>query len=670
MTAEEKAFARYVSSKIRQANINNNKFGLTAAEKNRFNKLYEKYGSEKNSGSSNKGMNSVGRPQRNKRKRPNVGVSNEQLIQAGVIAAPSKKAPPRKARKISNNASPAPVNQNANNNSKEGINISKIAGKANLFYANVVKNIKPYIQSRIWARRINKRARGLPVTNADSIPTKEMVYTALVTSLGMRYITTGRGGAAEDAPFLPKVAAIPVIPRSLWSTKSTSMRVDMVNRDMTNLWGALGKNTRNTIIVPTTPGVAEPALTRGAISNFYKPAFRQICTHDGEWLVNGFKVDKPRVQRVAAGVLQQMGLSPAQANQDSKSNIGPASKGTTAAESDMLKITILNYNDPIKSTIIFTIGEVKVGEGEAAGSKGKEMAQLRFTMYAIYYMFRQVHLDGNHPWASIKNLKIEAVFLAAGAENINNVKFTVQQVPTSVRLSASNTATMSVSKVNLDKFCAIFRLDKRRFGLAMTEVDRIFLNSMVGYMTAIRNNPNEPILLNTRLPAIEKLGARLSATLTPQNFKLAKLYTSRKSWGNNRNRSNYEARWLEKFAQRFARIGGTNVNIKTATNGLRGIQMPTTSQNTGGQSRAVGTGQGQISETMNNASSSFNKNAYLQSIAKSSNSNFGAVYGQFMRDHSNLKANLVAKLTNMRAKNKLAYIGLQNRAAVGGRRGR
>lgn len=581
--------------------------------------------------------------------------------------------PPPKARKTAARPSPAPVNANANANAnnKEGLNISKIAGKTNLMYRNVVKNINPYIQSRIWARLVNKRARGITITNADKVPTKEMVYTALVTSLGMRYITTGRGGAAEDAPFLPKVAAIPVIPRSLWSTSSTAMQTPSVNREMASLWGALGKSNRNSINVPRNAGMAEAPLTRGAISNFYKPAFRQICTHDGEWLVNGFKVDKPRVQRVAAGVLQRMGMQAAQANQVSKMNIGEGSKGTTAAESDMLKVTILNYGDPVKSTIIFTIGEVKVGEGEAAGSKGKEMAQLRFSMYAIYYMFRQVILNGQHPWASIKNIKIEAVFLAAGAENVNNAKFTVQQNPTVVRLTPTETTTMTVSKVNLDKFCAIFRLDKKRFGMAMTEVDRIFLASMIGYMKAIENNPNEPIPLNYRLPAIQKLGASLNATLTPRNFTVAKLYAARKAWGNNRNRSNYEARWLANFAQRLARAGGSNNKIQVAIGGLGGGARPTASQNTGGQSRAMGTGQGQISATMNNdnATSSLNKNAYLQSIANSSN-NFGVVYGQFMRAHSNLKANLVAKLTNMGARNKLEYIRLQNLAAAGGRRGR
>jgi hypothetical protein len=612
---------------------------------------------------------------RNNKPKYNNGLTIQQLIAAGV------EKPPPKARRTAVRPTPAPVKGNGNangnaNNNKEGINISAIAGKNNLIYANVVKNINPYIQSRIWARRVNKRAKGLPITNADKNPTKEMVYTALVTSLGMRYITTGRGGAAEDAPFLPKVAAIPVIPRSLWSTNRTAMAATNVNRDMTNLWGALGKNgTRNSINVPRNAGIAEAALTRGAISNFYKPAFRQICTHDGEWLVNGFKVDKPRVQRVAAGVLQKMGLSSAQANQVSKSNIGEGSKGTTAAESDMLKITILNYGDPNKSTIIFTIGEVKVGEGEAAGSKGKEMAQLRFSMYAIYYMFRQVRLDGQHPWASIKNIKIEAVFLAAGVENVNNAKFTVQQNPTVVRLTPTETVTMTVSKVNLDKFCAIFRLDKKRFGMAMTEVDRIFLESMVGYMTAVRNNPNAPIYLNTRLPAIEKLGARLSGNLRPQNFTMAKLYKARKAWGNNRNRTNYEARWLENFGQRLARAGGANNKIQVAVGGLRGVARPTTSQNTGGQSRAMGTGQGQVIAAVQSRlnTSLQNASSIVNAVETNVSTNFEKLYDEFLKTHVG-KGGRMNQVLNQRAAQypnyDIFYKGLKSRKAAVNRRTR
>jgi hypothetical protein len=193
---------------------------------------------------------------------------------------------------------------------------------------------------------------------------------------------------------------------------------------------------------------------------------------------------------------------------------------------------------------------------------------------------------------------------------------------------------------------------------------------MIEYMTAIRNNPNQPIPLTYPLPQIEKLGARLNASLTPINFTVAKLYAPRKAWGNNRNRSNYEARWLANFAQRLERAGGRNNKIQMAIGGLGGGARPTASQNTGGQSRAVGQGQGQVNATMNNATSRFNPTAYLQSVVNSSNDNFGRVYGEFMRDHSNLKANLMAKLTNAGARTKLNYIGFQNRAAVGGRRGR
>ena len=184
----------------------------------------------------------------------------------------------------------------------------------------------------------------------------------------------------------------------------------------------------------------------------------------------------------------------------------------------------------------------------------------------------------------------------------------------------------------------------------MTEVDRIFLNSMVGYMTAIRNNPNAPIMLNTRLPAIEKLGARLSGNLQPQNFTMAKLYKARKAWGNNRNRSNYEARWLENFSQRLARAGGTNNKFRTAINGLRGGRMPSVSQNTGGQSRAMGTGQGQVVAAVQSRlnTSLENATAIVNAVETNVSTNFEKLYSNFLKTHIG-KGGRMNQVLNQRA---------------------
>ena len=506
------------------------------------------------------------------------------------LAIALKASSKAKGAKLSKPKSTKPIQiavnaPNANlNNNKEGLNLNKIAGKI-IKYKNVVNNVAPYVQSRIWARLIKKRSLGQAITNNDKKPTREMVYTALVTTLGMRYITSGRGGATEDAPFLPMVAAIPVIPRSLWSTHENSKSIANVNRNMTNLWGALGRRngTRNRI-APPRGGEGEGPLSRGAISNFYKPAFTQICTGNGEWLVNGFKVDKKRIAEVAKEVLGRMGLNSGQA----ALNIGPGSKGTTAAESDILKITIMGYGTA-QATIIFTIGEVKVGLGEAAGSKGKEMAQLRFSMYAIYYMFMYIIFsDIDHPWKTITKIQIESVFLAAGAQNLRNVRFTAQVVPTMVRLQNGSPVTMSVSKVDLDRFCAIFRLDKGRFGQAMTAVDKTFLTSMQNYMAAIGNNAsaNMAVENTTQLPIIQKLGASLVGAFTPNTFKMAKLYTPRNAWGGNKTRLNYEVNFLENYHNRLTAKGGRNNKINEAIAGLRGGQVPA-AMNTGGASNAV-----------------------------------------------------------------------------------
>jgi hypothetical protein len=296
-------------------------------------------------------------------------------------------------------------------------------------------------------------------------------------------------------------------------------------------------------------------------------------------------------------------------------------------------------------------------------------------------MFLQVRADGQHPWTSIKNIKIEGVFLAAGVANVNNAKFTPQVKPTVVRLSPTETVTMTVSTVNTDKFCAIFRLDKRRFGLAMTEVDRIFLKSMIEYMTAAANttlNPNtgrpvknNAVSPNTPLPKIEKLGASLSVALNPQNFTIGKLYKARKAWGQNRNRTNYEAKWLENFAQRLARAGGSNNEIQVAISGLRGVQMPTTSQNTGGQSRQVGTGQGQVvaSTASSRPNTSLNNaERIIAAVASNENGtvNFEQEYTRFLRDHvgkgSRINEAINQRLGNLnkRSKNYNAWVRFYN----------
>lgn len=492
------------------------------------------------------------------------------------------------------------ANNNANKNNGINLNslVSNIPGKGTIKYAKIAKNLEPYVYSRIWQRLINKKFKfpNAEITANNYKPTRAMIYLALLTALGVRYTTTGRGGSLEDAPFLPKVAAIPVIPRPLWSTNISVFPVRDIETIMmgsvpgSNFWGGFGRNKRNTVIdYPSR--ISESALARGAISNFYKPAFMQICTHDGEWLVNGFKVDKNRVIEVAQQVTGK-------SKEEMMKYLGAGSKGTTAAESDILKITIMNYGKP-NARIIFTIGEDKVGQGEGPKAKGKEIAQIRFSIWAIYFMFYWLQQQdprlAPHPWQSIKTITIEAVFLAAGAKTVNVAKLTNQTgIPTRIASPNGKEIVVNVSVVDLDKFCGIFRLDKFRFGSAMTSVDKAFINAMKNYMNKIQGpNGNGTVNINSNIPVPVPLSARQNYNKRVNTFNPALLYGPRSAWGNNANRIAYEMNWLSALKTKYNQTGrNRNENrVNTALGRFSG-SVPATVTTTGGASRAVGTGQG------------------------------------------------------------------------------
>jgi hypothetical protein len=488
-------------------------------------------------------------------------------------------------------------------NANNGINLNNLVsntpGKQTIKYGKVAKALEPYVYSRVWQRIINKRFKGLPINNSNYKPSRAMIYLALATALGVRYTTTGRGGSLEDAPFLPKVAAIPVIPRSLWSTNVPNLPVKDIEQIMrgtgpnSNFWGGFGRSNGNTVKnYPST--IRESPLTRGAISNFYKPAFMQMCDHDGEWLVNGFKVDKDRIMTV---VQQATGMTKNQV----ESLIGKGSKGTTAAESDILKITILNYGKP-NAHIIFTVGEDKVGQGESSQAKGKEIAQIRFSMWAIYYMFIWLHKQdprfAPHPWQNIRKITVEAVFLAAGAKTVNQAKLTNQiGLPTRIQSPNGSATAINVSVVDLDKFCGIFRLDKSRFGAAMTSVDGAFLDAMKSYIRSIEGtNGALPVNSNSNIPVPVALSARQNYNKKTGTFNPALLYGPRTAWGENANRIAYEMNWLSRLKTTYARNGRkANENrVNTALGKFSG-SVPARVSTTGGYSRGVGTGVGAFS---------------------------------------------------------------------------
>lgn len=440
-------------------------------------------------------------------------------------------------------------------------------------YSKIKGNVGPYVKSRVWAARVkraaetntNSREAGINLSNKR--PTLKMVKLALAQALGVRYTTTGRGGGLEDAPFIPGVSAIPTIQRNLWSTEESHLPVDEIRRRMDGHWGIDGISdniARNPLNIRNARPRRE-TLINGAISSFYHPAFTQLCHGNGEWLINGFKVQKQAVIEKASRILGRQNAS--SITNGNSFLVGAGTKGTIAAEADITKITILNWprgnsQNYSRTRIIFTIGEDKVGPGESAQSHGKEVAQLRFIMFAIYYMWYELHIQGMdaHPWGKIpvQNITLEAVFLAAGAERVQNTKITEQAEGerTGILAPGENYSQKKIIKivpVNLDKFCAIFRLDAYRFAAAMVAVDKKFRNKMIEYFQNIEKmnkdpRGNNPVNNTTLINASSGLSTvRLNNATLRQPFKPVVLRAPRGVWANNQNRKNWEIKWFNKY---------------------------------------------------------------------------------------------------------------------------
>jgi len=432
-------------------------------------------------------------------------------------------------------------------------------------YSQIKANVEPYVKSRVWAARVRRSAgtNRANINASNKRPTKKMVLLALAQALGVRYTTTGRGGGLEDAPFIPGVSAIPTIQRELWSTEVAYMPVAKIREVMNGHWGVdnlsnnIAKNPMSNSGVPQR----KENLINGAISSFYHPAFTQICYGNGEWLINGFKVQKTAVVQKAATIL---GRTNASITNGQNFLVGTGSKGTIAAEADITKITILNWpransQNYSKTRIIFTIGEDKVGQGEGAQAHGKEVAQLRFIMFAIYYMWHEIHrTEYPHPWKNIpvQNITLEAVFLAAGAGSVQNTVITNQARNERTGILAPNSTNkkiINVVPINLDKFCAIFRLDAHRFAEAMTAVDKKFRQKMIEYFQDIEKLNRDPrinTLVNNSTPINVSAGLatlKLNNATLSRPFKPVFLREPRTNSKNNVNRKQWELKWLNKY---------------------------------------------------------------------------------------------------------------------------
>lgn len=467
-------------------------------------------------------------------------------------------------------------NLNGNNSNKPTGALNNLNGVVE--YSKIKGNVGPYVRSRVWANRVARAARsrntngqqvGINFTNRR--PTMKMVKMALAQALGVRYTTTGRGGGLEDAPFIPGVSALPTIQRDVWSTPEAYLPVDTIRQRMEGHWG-IDEISNNINRMPSNNGSfkREEKLLNGAISSFYHPAFTQVCKGNGEWLINGFKVNKGAAVQLAANLLKRpvetIEYDPRSGNKQ-EFLVGSGSKGTQQAEADILKISILNWprsnsNNYSRTRIIFTVGEDKVGPGESAQAHGKEVAQLRFIMFAIYYMWLALHEPGEpyHQWSKIpvQNIKLEAVFLAAGADRVQNTKITEQAAKERTGILSKNApysakTVIPVVPINLDKFCAIFRLDAYRFAMAMTAVDKKFRDKMIEYFQEISNlnsgrKPNTQVNNTTMINVSTGLATtKLNTATLGRKFKPVVLREPRTSWKNNQNRKNWEVYWLKKY---------------------------------------------------------------------------------------------------------------------------
>ena len=502
------------------------------------------------------------------------------------------------------------MNRNGNNNKPSGVLNRNNVGSVP--YATIKGNVGPYVKSRVWANRVkaasNAAARAsaaaaaagnnepLAVINpGNKRPTLKMVKLALAQALGVRYTTTGRGGGLEDAPFIPGVSALPTIQRAIWSTEKSHMTKDEITRIMTGHWGIDGISnniSRMPANMSNNRGRKEP-LINGAISSFYHPAFTQVCRGNGEWLINGFKVQKTAAVQSAAAILGVNSGTIEYTAPNREFLVGSGTKGTIAAEADITKITILNWprsnsNNYNRTRIIFTIGEDKVGPGESAQAHGKEVAQLRFIMYAIYYMWLALHQQGAdpHPWSKIpvQNITLEAVFLAAGAGTVQNTKISNQAAgeKTGILFPGENFSQkkiINVVPVNLDKFCAIFRIDAYRFAEAMTAVDKKFRNKMIEYFQSIANLERNPSK-NTRVNNTNMINVSSGLATTKLNnatlaraFRPVILRAPRTNWATNQNRKNWELQWLQKYNSAGGPYRKSINNAMEKFGGARGAAM-------------------------------------------------------------------------------------------------
>lgn len=455
---------------------------------------------------------------------------------------------PGKRGRTNNTAAPA------NNNGNKNLNLSEITDATLPWGDRKLDLLRPYVQSAFQARIDVAQQMGLPKNQWPKYPKMSDVYLALAISTGTTFSTAGRGNALESAPFVPGVAAIPTIPRGIWSTTVPMLPQSEIMRLMpADSWGLKGPPQS----IPNRPVEPVPSNSQdnqeGGISSFYHPAFMQICVDQGEWLVNGFKVNKATIEQKG----RALGL-----NVSSIST--PTGKGFKQAETDILKIAIYSYREGnvLKKGIRFTAGEAKSGLGEASGKAGAEVAQLRYTLMAIYIMWREIHVAPvYHPWKPIEKITFEGCFIGAGSQSIYDIIITEQKNNSIIAVPEIRTTPVDIRRVNLPRFCAIFRLDRFRFALARTGIVDVFKNKILKLFSLAKNgasNANGPVDRNVTSTTLIPLKSTLQGYSLTGNarfnaarnkFKMAIL--SRPRNRSTLNENLYEVGFIRNVANNF-----------------------------------------------------------------------------------------------------------------------
>lgn len=461
---------------------------------------------------------------------------------------------------------------NGNNGNNGSLNLSGLNVDTLPWSDRKLDVLRPYVMSAVQARVDLAKQMGVPANQIPREPKMYDIYLALAISTGATFVTVGRGNALESAPFVPGVAAIPTIPRGLWSTTAVALPSAEIARIMPReYWGQL--TTPPTGFPEAFPGPVPPNNqdnVEGGISSFYHPAFMQVCTGAGEWLFNGFKINKANIREKAAA----LGINVS-------TIAGPTGKGYKQAESDAFKLTLYQYrgaDGQLHWGLRITAGEAKSGLGEAPGKKGAEVAQLRYTLVACYIMFKEIQNSAYyHPWKMVEMVTFEACFIGAGAQSVYDIIITEQKNDSVFNVPGIQTTPVDIRRVNLPRFCAIFRLDRFRFALARTGIVDKFKNKILGLYGLAQPGArdavgpvNRNVKAETQIPLKAtlqgyNLGTNRRFNAARNRFRMAVLSTPRE--GSTLNENLYNVGFIRNAANAY--IGGLNTGAPLSPADLR-----------------------------------------------------------------------------------------------------